>query len=136
MAAMAVAAGRSRGYRRYQRVRVDAPPPGSVRSGAYVVAIVVLSAAVAIAYVWFHSADVRLGRDVDGLRREFAIQAKEVENLHVQVESYRSGRYIGAAVKRFGLKLRDSIPGQIRWVEEATPAGRSDWVAGEIAARN
>ena len=123
-----------RRYRRYQcRVDTSAAPRGSL---CYCAGVLVFLMLVSLTFVWCRSAHGRLDKELQGLRRQFGAKAKEVENMHMEVETYRSGRYVLTAVEKLALGLRPANPQQVRraHVDSAgVDAGPSDV---DVVARN
>jgi hypothetical protein len=72
------------------------------------------------------------------MRREFSVRVKEVQNLQVEYEMYRSGQYVLSAVSRLGLELHPPLPGQVRRV--SLPAqlgsGQAQSAEGSLVVRN
>jgi len=90
------------------------------------IGLVTLVLLAALAFVGLRSATERQSRRLVELRLEREVRAKERENLRVELETYKSGSYILAAVNRLGLKLRPPLPGQVRRVSlSAAPAPQS-----------
>jgi len=80
------------------------------------VLLVAVGLAVTLGFVYLRSATDAMIKERDLLARRLSIQAKEEENLWVELESYKRGDYILSAVVRLGLPLRPPAPGQVRRV--------------------
>lgn len=122
-----------RRYRRYQcRVDTGAAPRGSL---CYCAGVLVFLMLVSLVFVWCRSEHARLDKQLQGLRREFGVKAKEVENIRMEVEAYRSGKYVLTAVEQLALGLRPANPQQVRRVEGGSSVdGR--WREPPVVARN
>ena len=124
-----------RKYRRYH-CRVETASDGHPLIW-YLLVVLLLAGSAAMAFAWLQSERAGMGRELQRLRREFAVTAKEVENLKMEVESYRGGTYILSAVDTLGLKLRHPLPGQVVRVsgdriDETQPGwSRAAMVAGK-----
>jgi len=109
-----------RKYRRHQPCQVVLKTTaGSVRWGGLVILLLLLT--TALAFVWCKSGQERTGRQVQRLRQQFAVKAKEAENLRLELERYRRGDYILSEVQRLGLDLRPADPDQVRRVRLVRP---------------
>lgn len=100
---------------RYQELEVEIPEgikPGALQFAA----LVLLTLAAVIAFVWLTSQTETIEKNVTSLREQVATQRSEVENLRVVAERYRGGKYIAAAVRRFKLDLHPAYSGQVRRV--------------------
>ncbi len=100
---------------RYDTLEVQAPM--IMRSGAWQgIVLVFLIASAIMAFVWLRSNTERLQRELVQTRKAHEIQGKTMENLGIELETYKSGRYVLAAVQRFELGLRPPTHGQVRRV--------------------
>ncbi len=117
--------GRSSRVVRWERVRVS-PLEAKSRSGlvrGMVALTVALAFGLVLVFVRLNSEQVKLKRQVTELRRGFGLRSKEIENLGLEVEMYRSGSRIFAQIQRLRLGLRMPEPGQvIRMRGSAAPA--------------
>jgi hypothetical protein len=106
---------------RYETVEFEAPEAmrGMAWKSITLVAIVLVAA---LAFVWLRSSTERMQRSLAGLRHEHQLRLKELENLRIELETYKSGRYVLSAVNRLGLNLRPPYPGQVRRVAVTAPA--------------
>ena len=127
-----MAAHRGRRYRRYDcQVNVDA---GNKRFRWHCVALFAVILAGALSYVWLRSEQERLGRDIQGQRSKFAVRTKELVNLRMEMEGYKSGKYILTAVDRLGLELRAPLPGQVRRVKVERMSPPPKWLSVGLVA--
>ena len=122
---------RGRTYRRYQlRVELE---PATRRFRCHCAALFLFVLAAALTYVWLRSEEDRLGRESQELRHDLDERNKELVNLRVEMEGYRSGRHILTAVDRMGLKLRPPTPGQVRRIPSSSTEAAPKWLAVEGA---
>ncbi len=126
----------SRHYRPYRcQVNLD-----TGRSGirATVLLIIVFLTTAALAYVWLRSGESELNRKAQNLRSEYREQVKELENLTMELERYRGGRYILTAVERLQLNLHQPVYGQVRRLPAHEPLNpeHPDLPASGMLAKN
>ena len=121
-----------RKYRRYQ-CHVNASP---VRKGAVYCCggVLVFALAAILTFVWTQSALNNTSNRLQNLRREFALKAKEAENLRTDLEAFKGGRYILTAVDRLRLGLRPPLPGQVYRVSMDASSDGSDWPGPAVLA--
>jgi len=123
-----------RRYRRYQcRVDTAAAPRGSL---CYCAGVLVFLMLVSLMFVWCRSEHARLDKQLQGLRRGFGVKAKKVENMRMEVEAYRSGKYILTAVEQLALGLRPTNPQQVRRVQLNGSSADDRWREPAVIARN
>lgn len=124
-----------RKYRRYQPCQVVLKGHvGGFRW--YGLGIVVLLLVTALTYVWCRSGQEKTGRKVERLRRQFAVKAREAENLRMELERFRRGDYILAEVRRRGMNLRPADPRQVRRVRLNTPRRADEFGPESMVAAN
>ena len=104
--------GYERTYRRYRGKPDGEPISKSFRW--YLAGLCVFVLASALVFVWFRSAQEKLGKRADYLRHQCTLKIRETENLRMEREGYWSGKYILPAVTHFRLNLRPAAPGQVR----------------------
>jgi cell division protein FtsL len=123
--------------KRRTRLRSDVRPPAGGRASFWFVVLLVLAvvSGVALTYIRFNSEQVKMGRRLRALRREFALRSKELENLRIEVESYKNGAYIRAAVRNMQLGLREPDTGQVRRVRNGQLIPTGDWLQESMLAR-
>ncbi|MCF7855098.1 MAG: hypothetical protein K9N51_09895 [Candidatus Pacebacteria bacterium] len=99
--------------------------------------VIIPALAVALAFVWLQSTTEKLEQRLATLRREHELREKQVGNLRIELETYKSGRYIVSAVRRFDLELRPPYPGQVRRVSmhRSSGDGESGDEVGLLARR-
>lgn len=121
-----------RRYRRHQlRIRTE---PGTRTWRIYSTALLLLVLGTALTFVWFRSDEVKRRRTVQHLRREYAARTKELENLRMKVETYRSGKHILNAVERLQLGLRPPLPGQVRRIPVGPAIPGQTWESRPLVA--
>ena len=121
-----------RRYRRHQlQTRTE---PGTRAWRLYSAALLFLVLSTALTFVWFRSDEVKRRRTVQLLRRDYAAKAKELENLDMKVETYRSGKHILKAVARLQLGLRPPLPGQVRRIPVNPAASGRAWSSRPLVA--
>ena len=121
-----------RTYRRHQ-FRVQLASPWRCCRW-YCVGTLVLVLTAALAFVWLRSSHHGLGRELQSLRRDVAIKAKEVENLRMALASYKSGQYVLTAAEHLRLGLRPPLPGQVRRVRLGPPPREAEWLSDQMMA--
>jgi len=67
-----------------------------------------------ITFVWLRSATDRLNRSLQEKRQSYSVGTKQMENLRMELESYKNPHYITDKVTRMNLGLRPPFPGQVR----------------------
>ncbi len=90
--------------------------------------VLVVLALCAILFVHFRSSTERLQAEISDLREKCASGRKEIGNLRVQLERYKSPQHISNGLARFGLALGFPQTGQVRRVsldDEGSEAMRS-----------
>ena len=108
-------------HRRYRQnqVRVDqgnAPHPVLWR----VLLLLGIALGIGLYYVAQTKRRDDLQRSYTALEREISGNAKEIDNIRMQLESFKNGRYIMAKVEEKKLGLRPPLPGQVRRVTLAS----------------
>ena len=103
--------------RRYRqnKVRVDqenAPHPVLWR----VLLLLGIALGIGLYYVGQTKRRDDLQRNYTALEREISGNTKEIDNIRMQLESFKNGRYIMAKVEEKKLGLRPPLPGQVRRV--------------------
>lgn len=122
--------------KRRTRLRSDVRPATGRASFWFVVLLVLtVVSGVALMYIRFNSEQVKMGRKLRSLRREFALRAKELENLRIEVESYKNGAYIRTAVRTMQLGLREPGNGQVRRVRDGQLMPTGEWLQENMLAR-
>ncbi len=81
-----------------------------------VVLIVCAVAAISVVYVWLQSAGGKNARELQAKGRIMELNAKNLENLRLELESLRGGDNILTKVVEMGLALQPPRPGQVRRV--------------------
>jgi len=132
---MSIRTKRSAGKRR-TRLKADMEPHVGRASFWFMVLLVLaVVSGVALMYIRFNSEQVKMGRELRTLRREFALRSKELENLRVEVESYKSGSYIRTAVRSMQLGLREPDKGQVRRVRNGRLIPVTEWLQERMLAK-
>ncbi len=102
-----------RKYRR-QRIRVEAqgsPHPILWRMSF----LLVVSLLLGLYYVGLTSKKERLDKEVRKMKQDVEDVSKQIENACMQLESFKSGRYILSKAEELKLGLgRPSFPGQVK----------------------
>jgi hypothetical protein len=98
---------------KYEKLRAELSGRNSLRICRWLLLFIFLAGGA----LWF----VRLKKEteltrsrVSELERKQELRVKELENLKMQQETLTGRRYIGYAVKRMGLDLRETREGQVR----------------------
>lgn len=87
--------------------------------------ILALTASIALSFAWLRSGLLDVSRELQIQQRKLVLRGEELDNLHVQAESFRSGDYILAQSRVLG--LHPPLPGQVRRISLREPiAPRSD----------
>lgn len=111
---------------------------GDRRGGAFLLpllALLLIGCLSALTFVWLNSQQDHMGRQIRETRKQIALRSKELENLRVEVESYKRGRYIHRAVSQLGLELREPLPGQVHRVDEELKERSPEWLQDSMVAK-
>ena len=120
----------TRTYRRH-RCRVELSPAcGAARWCGMIMLLITLAAA--LAFVHLRSERQKMGRQLQEMRADFALRAKEIANVSMEVESFKSGKYVFRVVKRLG--LRRPLPGQVRRIADSKDGGGPDLLSMSMVA--
>ena len=92
--------GMTRGRRVRRRTLHTDVRPGGLGNLVGWMLLFALGFGAALLYVRFSSDVAKKGAELRDLRRRFAITAKEMNNLELEAETYRSGDHIRRAVSR------------------------------------
>lgn len=83
--------------------------------------------ALGVYYVWLISANAQLDRDLRRLQKAYSDGCKQLENVRMEMESYKSGHYILTQVQNMNLNLHPPYPGQVRRVSLEGRQNRADY---------
>lgn len=78
-------------------------------------------------YVWLISSNERLDRQLHNRQKQLADGMKQLENVRMELESYKSGHYIITQVQNLNLNLHPPYPGQVRRVSLEGRQNRADY---------
>lgn len=131
-------------WHQYDMLDARALAPSRIGGLWFPVTVLLLVACGAIAYVWFQSTTDSLHRELTELRGANQVLGKEIDNLALDLETYKSARHISRSVQEFDLALRPPYPGQVRRLSLArhvpeTPSETADtllarrWQPGDAA---
>ncbi|MFW5996645.1 MAG: hypothetical protein ACOCZS_00495 [Verrucomicrobiota bacterium] len=84
------------------------------------IALLAIALLIVLAYVWLHSETSRVHERMGEYREQYSATSKEVQNLQMEKEHYRSGEYIRNAVARFELELEPAFPHQVTRIKLPT----------------
>jgi len=111
---------------RYRRLEVRAkgkPNPIMWKVGLMLLCFLMLG----VYYVWVISTNARLDRDLRRLQKAYSDGCKQLENVRMEMESYKSGHYILTQVQNLNLNLHPPYPGQVRRVSLEGRQNRADY---------
>ena len=113
--------------RRYRQNKVRIEPGGAPHPLLWRVLLLLgLALGIGLYYVAQTKRRDDLQRNYTKLEQEISDNVKEIDNIRMQLESFKNGRYIMGKVEEKKLGLRPPLPGQVRRVTLAS-GGRAHY---------
>lgn len=84
-------------------------------------------------YVWMVSSTETLERTLKKKQESYAMGAKEMDNVRMELENKRKADYIFSEVEKRNINLHQPTPGQVRRISRMARAGRAEFSDEELA---
>jgi len=101
------------------------PQQGTRRNPAMILqvgALVILLVGIANTNIYLNQKITETDRAILKIRTELAGVEREIDSYRLQYETYSAWSYIGNAIRRFNLPLRQATPGQCRQLTMVPPS--------------
>lgn len=84
-------------------------------------------------FVWLTSKTEALEKSLKDTKKKYEINAKEMENVRMELENKRKADYIFTEVEKRSINLHQPTPGQVRRLSRPARASRPEFSDEELA---